>query len=80
MSSGGRWKVVVRNDDHNTFAIVYRALRSHYAMTEDQARFVTEDVHLTGTGAAALHTDRAEAEAAVVALQRQGLNAKLEAE
>lgn len=71
----------MHNDNINTFAIVYRALRSHYdIMNEDQARFVTEQIHLTGIGVAALHTDRGGAEAAVVALQRQGLRAGLRAE
>ncbi len=46
---GGHWRVIVRNDDHNTFDHVARTLaRVVPGMTLDQGHARAERIHTTG--------------------------------
>jgi ATP-dependent Clp protease adaptor protein ClpS len=46
---GGQWRVIVRNDDHNTFDHVAATLARHIpGMTVDQGYAVADRIHTTG--------------------------------
>ena len=46
---GGHWRVIVRNDDHNTFDHVARTLaRVVPGVTVDQGYAIAERIHTTG--------------------------------
>ena len=46
---GGAWRVIVRNDDHNTFDHVARSLARHVpGVTLDHGYAIAETVHTTG--------------------------------
>ena len=46
---GGNWRVIVRNDDHNTFEGVASALaRVIPGMTYDQGRALADQIHNSG--------------------------------
>jgi ATP-dependent Clp protease adaptor protein ClpS len=47
--SGGNWRVIVRNDDHNTFDHVAACLVRYIpGMTADQGYAIAERIHTTG--------------------------------
>jgi ATP-dependent Clp protease adaptor protein ClpS len=46
---GGRWRVIVRNDDHNTFDhVAFTLARSIPGITVDQGYKIAERIHTTG--------------------------------
>ena len=46
---GDRWRVIVRNDDHNTFDhVAFTLARSIPGMTVDQGYKIAERIHTTG--------------------------------
>ncbi len=48
-SLGGAWRVIVKNDDHNTFDHVARTLSRYIpGMTLDQGYGVADRIHQTG--------------------------------
>jgi ATP-dependent Clp protease adaptor protein ClpS len=46
---GGRWRVIVRNDDHNTFDHVAATLARHVpGITLDQGYAIADRIHTSG--------------------------------
>jgi ATP-dependent Clp protease adaptor protein ClpS len=46
---GGSWRVIVRNDDHNTFDHVARTLAQHIpGITVDRGYQLADQIHRTG--------------------------------
>ena len=46
---GGHWRVIVRNDDHNTFDHVAQALARHIpGITLDRGHAIADRIHRTG--------------------------------
>jgi len=46
---GGHWRVIVRNDDHNTFDHVAQALARHIpGVTVDKGYAIADTIHNTG--------------------------------
>ncbi|MFD4672707.1 ATP-dependent Clp protease adaptor ClpS [Lentzea sp. NPDC058450] len=74
MSSGERWNVVVHNDDHTPFAVVWHLIRKVCELDADTAYDLTNLIHHSGRAVVAAH-DRDTAESVALRFVRVGVRA-----
>lgn len=75
VSAETAWRVVIHNDQVNSFAVVVHLVHTLCARTLEDAAQLAAQVHHHGSAEVAALPEPGGAEQLVVALQRRGLNA-----
>lgn len=71
------WRVVIHNDQVNSFAVVIYLMHTFCAMAVEEAAALAYEVHLRGSAVVAEFPAQGDAEQLVVAFQRRGLDASV---
>jgi ATP-dependent Clp protease adapter protein ClpS len=73
----GVWRVVIHNDQVNSFPVVVQLVHSLCGLPLDDALSVVAGVHHYGSAEVAVFPEPVAAEQLVVALQRSGIDASV---